>query len=237
MTFRQPSPPRSAARGDLVEENFGEIVVRENARRRAHELPPRRRPQSRKRHSRSWPSAGEANTAGLNLTAAGVETDAGLRRVDPHLRTSVPHFCRRRCHGPPAAGPAGDSDGFVAATNAVRGPTMTLGVNPIGSFTDPEYAQVGLTEAQARAAHDVVASTIHFDATAIIDGRTFGFTKLIVDRATHKFSVVTSSANGRSRSRRSRQSPSPPECESTSWLTFRFRFRPMPAYSAAWRPA
>jgi len=33
-----------------------------------------------------------------------------------------------------------------------------------------------------------VASTIHFDATTrtIIDGRTFGFCKLIVDRATHK---------------------------------------------------
>src|SRR6476619_5544633 len=65
---------------------------------------------------------------------------------------------------------------------------MTLGeaVNPIGSFTDPEYAQVGLTEAQARAAHDVVTSMIHFDATTrtIIDGRTFGFCKLIVDRAT-----------------------------------------------------
>jgi hypothetical protein len=77
----------------------------------------------------------------------------------------------------------------VAATNAVRGPTMTLAeaASPIGSFTDPEYAQVGLTEAQARAAHDVVVSTIHFDATTrtIIDGRTFGFCKLIVDRATH----------------------------------------------------
>jgi formyltetrahydrofolate hydrolase len=69
-------------------------------------------------------------------------------------------------------------------------PTMTLGeaVNPIGSFTDPEYAQVGMIEAQARAVHDVVVSTIHFDETTrtIIDGRTFGFCKLIVDRATHK---------------------------------------------------
>jgi pyruvate/2-oxoglutarate dehydrogenase complex dihydrolipoamide dehydrogenase (E3) component len=67
---------------------------------------------------------------------------------------------------------------------------MTLGdtVNPIGSFTDPEYAQVGLTEAQARAGHNVVTSTIHFNATTrtIIDGRTFGFCKLIVDRATRK---------------------------------------------------
>ena len=87
--------------------------------------------------------------------------------------------------------PPAIQDGFVAATNAVRGPTMTLNeaVNPIGSFTDPEYAQVGLTEAQARAAHDIVVSTIHFDSTTtrtIIDGRTFGFCKLIVDRETHK---------------------------------------------------
>jgi dihydrolipoamide dehydrogenase len=47
---------------------------------------------------------------------------------------------------------------------------------------------VGLTEVQARAAHDIVVSTTHFDSTTrtIIDGRTFGFCKLIVDRETHK---------------------------------------------------
>jgi dihydrolipoamide dehydrogenase len=52
--------------------------------------------------------------------------------------------------------PQAIQDGFVAATNAVRGATMTLGdqAPPIGSFTDPEYAQVGLTEAKARETHD-----------------------------------------------------------------------------------
>ena len=109
--------------------------------------------------------------------------------VDPYLRTSAPHiFAAGDITGRLLLVPPAIQDGFVAATNAVRGPTMTTGdaVNPIGSFTDPEYAQVGLTEAQARAAHDVVVSTIHFDATTrtIIDGRTFGFCKLIVDRAT-----------------------------------------------------
>ena len=134
----------------------------------------------------------QANTAELNLAAAGVETDdRGFVRVDPYLRTSAPHiFAAGDVTGRLLLVPPAIQDGFVAATNAVRGPTMTLdeAVNPIGSFTDPEYAQVGLTEAQARAAHDVVAATIHFDATTrtIIDGRTFGFCKLIVDRATHK---------------------------------------------------
>src|SRR5205085_10543905 len=47
---------------------------------------------------------------------------------------------------------------FAAATNAVRGATLPLWnqVSPIGSFTDPEFAQVGLTEAKAREQHDVV---------------------------------------------------------------------------------
>ena len=79
-------------------------------------------------------------------------------------------------------------DGLVAATNAVRGATTTLAdqVSPIGSFTDPEYAQVGLTEAKARESHDVVVTTIRFDGNTrtIIDGRTTGFCKLIVDRPT-----------------------------------------------------
>ena len=78
----------------------------------------------------------------------------------------------------------------MAATNAVRGATMTLAdqVSPIGSFTDPEYAQVGLTEAKARQTHDVVTAVVRFDSTTrtIIDGRTTGFCKLIVDRATSK---------------------------------------------------
>ena len=82
-------------------------------------------------------------------------------------------------------------DGFVAATNAVLGPTLTLEQDqpaPIGSFTDPEYAQVGLTEAKARAEHDVAVSVARFDAAmrTIIDGRTTGFCKLIVERGSGK---------------------------------------------------
>jgi len=79
-------------------------------------------------------------------------------------------------------------EGFVAATNAVRGATTAVAdvVSPIGSFTDPEYAQAGLTEANARKARDIVVAVVPFDSTTrtIIDGRTFGFCKLIVDRRT-----------------------------------------------------
>lgn len=134
----------------------------------------------------------QANTAKLNLAAAGVEIDArGFILVDPHLRTSEPHiFAAGDVTGRLLLVPPAIQDGFVAATNAVRGPSMTLedALNPVGSFTDPEYAQVGLTESQARASHDVMTATIHFDATTrtIIDGRTFGFCKLIVEQTTRK---------------------------------------------------
>ena len=133
-----------------------------------------------------------ANTAALNLAAVGVETNQrSFVRVDAYLRTSAPHiFAAGDITGSLMLVPQAIQDGFVAATNAVRGATMTLEekVSPIGSFTDPEYAQVGMTEAKAREKHDVATAIVCFDSTTrtIIDGRTAGFCKLIVDRATYK---------------------------------------------------
>ncbi len=133
-----------------------------------------------------------ADTAGLGLAVAGVETDArGFVQVDAYRQTTAPHiFAAGDVTGRLMLVPQAVEDGHTAATNAVRGPTTTLRseVAPIGSFTDPEYAQVGLTEAQARAAHDVVVETVRFDQTTrtIIDGRTLGFCKLIADRATSR---------------------------------------------------
>jgi len=134
----------------------------------------------------------QADTAGLNLAAAGVETDSrGFVQVNQFMQSSAPHiFAAGDVTGRLLLVPPAIQEGFVAATNAIRGPTMPLDeqVHPIGSFTDPEYAQVGLTESGARAAHDVTSATIHFDATTrtIVDGRTFGFCKMIVDCVTHK---------------------------------------------------
>jgi dihydrolipoamide dehydrogenase len=86
--------------------------------------------------------------------------------------------------------PQAIQEGFVAATNAVRGATMKAleGAAPVGSFTEPEYAQVGLTETQSRAKGEIVVAKVKFDATTrtIIDGRTEGFCKLIVDSQTHQ---------------------------------------------------
>jgi len=133
-----------------------------------------------------------ANTAGLDLARAGVETNKrDFVLVDEYLRTSADHvFAAGDITGRMMLVPQAIQAGFVAATNAVRGPTMKEldAPAPIGSFTDPEYAQVGLTETRARANGEVVVAKIRFDSTTrtIIDGRTNGFCKLIVDPKTRQ---------------------------------------------------
>ena len=131
-----------------------------------------------------------ADTKGLHLQAAGVETNPrGYVQVDEFLQTSSPSiFAAGDITGRLMLVPQATHDGFVAATNAVRGRTMPLWdqTSPIGSFTEPEYAQVGLTEAKARLTHNVIVTRVSFDETVrtIIDGRTIGFCKLVVDRNT-----------------------------------------------------
>lgn len=131
-----------------------------------------------------------ADTDGLSLPKARVTTDhRGFVKVDEYQQTSTPHiFAAGDVTGRLMLVPQAIQEGFVAATNAVRGPVMTIGepVTPIGSFTDPEYAQVGLTEGKARQRHDVLTAVLRFDSTTrtIIDGRKAGFCKLIVDRKT-----------------------------------------------------
>ena len=129
-----------------------------------------------------------ADTAQMNLGAAGVELDPqGNIRVDRFLQTTAAHiFAAGDVTGRLMLVPGAIEDGFVAATNAIRGPMLPLPhrVTPSGSFTHPEYAEVGLTEAKARETHDVVTTLVPFEAAVrpIIEGRTFGFCKLITDR-------------------------------------------------------
>jgi pyruvate/2-oxoglutarate dehydrogenase complex dihydrolipoamide dehydrogenase (E3) component len=131
-----------------------------------------------------------ADAVGLKLANAGIALDSrGFVQVDDYLRTSSPHiFAAGDITGRLMLVPEAIQDGFVAATNAVLGTKETRPhtVSPIGSFTDPEYAQVGLTEARARETHKALFVKINFDSTTrtIIDGRTTGFCKLIVDRET-----------------------------------------------------
>ena len=132
-----------------------------------------------------------ANTAELNLPAAGVQIDPrGYVRVDAQLRTSAPHiFAAGDVTGHVMVVHEAAREAYLAATNAVLGATNALPaeVSPLGSYTDPEYASVGLTETTARTTREVVVATQRFDSLPrpIIDGRPTGFCKLIVDRQRH----------------------------------------------------
>jgi pyruvate/2-oxoglutarate dehydrogenase complex dihydrolipoamide dehydrogenase (E3) component len=133
-----------------------------------------------------------ADTTGLNLAAAGVVPDQrGFVKVDNCLQTSAPHiYAAGDVTGRMMLVPAAIQDGFIAAMNAVLGSSETVAepLSVTASFTYPEYAHAGLTEAEARQAHDVLTATVPFDSTmrTIIDGRKDGFCKLVVDRKTAK---------------------------------------------------
>jgi pyruvate/2-oxoglutarate dehydrogenase complex dihydrolipoamide dehydrogenase (E3) component len=129
-----------------------------------------------------------ADTVGLNLAAAGVRVDSrGFIEVDSHLRANVPHvYAAGDVIGRAMLVPQAVQQGIVAggnASGAVDSPIPDC-VEPIGSFTDPEYAHVGLAEDDARQLHSIAVSVATYAETTrpIIDGRTRGFCKLIVDR-------------------------------------------------------
>src|SRR5262249_28914729 len=131
--------------------------------------------------------------AGLNLPVVGVQTNQrGYVDVDQYLQTTAPHvFAAGDVKGRLMLGPQGAHEGYLAATNAVLGPSVPLPEQgrPVRSCTDPEYAQVGLTEANARASGaEILVSTVPYRELArpLIDGRPVGFCKVIVDTVSHR---------------------------------------------------
>ena len=133
-----------------------------------------------------WP----ANLDALNLDVAGVVTEPGWIPVDDYLRTNVGHiFAAGDVNGRSMLVQTARMEGRLAATNAILGPSRqaSYDVVPSGSFTDPEYGRVGLTEAEAAQQHDVAVGIAYYDdlLRPVADGRSDGFCKLIADRREH----------------------------------------------------
>ena len=130
-----------------------------------------------------WPG----NVDSLNLAAAGVVTERSYIPVNDYLQSNVPHiFAAGDINGQSMLVQSARYEGRIAAENAVLGPyrRFTHEIVPSGSFTDPEYASVGLTEAQARQEYDCAVAVVHYDdlLRPVADGHPEGFCKLIVDR-------------------------------------------------------
>lgn len=177
--------------GIVVHENFGTIDSFERTRTGVRmNFSKRGRSESAEATLAVAAAGWSADTAGLNLAAAHIPPDPrGFVKVDEYLRTSTPHiFAAGDITGKGMLVPPAIQQGFVAASNAVLGPTTPFieQVRTSASLTDPEYASAGLTESKARETHDVLTTIVRFDSTmrTIIDGRKTGFCKLIVDRKT-----------------------------------------------------
>jgi pyruvate/2-oxoglutarate dehydrogenase complex dihydrolipoamide dehydrogenase (E3) component len=130
-----------------------------------------------------WP----ANVEQLDLKAAGIARRGAYVDVNEYLQTSQEHvYGVGDVNGLSMVVQSATYEGNIAAENAIFGPRRrhAYDVVPVGSFTDPEYAGVGLTESQARARYDCASVVISYDelTRAIADGRTEGFCKLLVDR-------------------------------------------------------
>ncbi|HNS01237.1 MAG TPA: NAD(P)/FAD-dependent oxidoreductase [Anaerolineae bacterium] len=131
------------------------------------------------------------NLDGLNLAAAGVETNGRYVVADDACRTTAPHiFACGDIDGRMMLVQSAGYEARIAAENAVLGGAgrQEHQIVPHGGFTNPEYASVGPTEAQAVQERDCVVAVVPYADLdrAVIDGRTEGFCKLIVDRETHR---------------------------------------------------
>jgi dihydrolipoamide dehydrogenase len=128
------------------------------------------------------------NTEGLDLERAGVATDQrGWVQVDERLRTSVPGVhAIGDLTGKVLLAHVATHQGLVAAgVIAGHDERMDYKAVPAATFTHPEVASVGLTEAKAReAGHDVVVGRFPFPALgrAQTYGSTEGLVKVVAER-------------------------------------------------------
>jgi pyruvate/2-oxoglutarate dehydrogenase complex dihydrolipoamide dehydrogenase (E3) component len=143
----------------------------------------------------------EPAIADLHPEEVGIAIDRGGIAVDDGLRTTAPGYWaigdavggeHRRFQFTHAA----TYDGPQVAENIIRGTDHrpSYDTMPRVTFTDPEVAGVGLTEAEARErGHDVHAETklIRELGKARAVGETEGFVKVVLDRGTGKLLGAT----------------------------------------------
>ena len=123
---------------------------------------------------------------------AGVQVDErGFIKTDKQMRTNVPHiFAIGDVAGNPMLAHKAIPEGRVAA-EVIAGKKHFFDPKCIPSvaYTDPEIAWVGLTETEAKAKGIKVGKGVFpwaASGRALSNGRSEGFTKLLVDEETHR---------------------------------------------------
>ena len=134
-----------------------------------------------------WP----ADLEGLNLDATDIKLNGPYIEVDDYLQTNVEGvYVAGDANGISMFVQSADHQARVAAQNAVSDSAKIYDPKAIatGSFTEPEYASVGMTQAQAEEEHDCIVEVIDYTGLprAVMDARTDGFCKIIIDKKTQK---------------------------------------------------
>lgn len=128
-----------------------------------------------------------ANTASLDLAAAGVRTDAsGAVIVDDRLQTSAPGiYAAGDCTNQPQFVYVAAAGGKRAAVNMLGGQvSLDLSAMPAVVFTDPQVATVGMSEAHAREQGietDSRVLTLDNVPRALMNFDTRGFIKVVAE--------------------------------------------------------
>jgi NAD(P) transhydrogenase len=126
------------------------------------------------------------NTAALGVERAGIAVDdRGRIVVDEHYCTSVPGiYAAGDVIGPPQLASVSMEQARVAACHAFDIPfkQMVDPITPIGVYSIPEVASVGLSEERAREqgmAVEIGKASFAHNSRAVIRGMTDGFIKLV----------------------------------------------------------
>ena len=129
-----------------------------------------------------------ASVSGLGLEAAGIETTKrGYVPVDPRTCESAVHgvYAVGDVIGPPSLAASSMEQGRRALRHALGlPPAADMDTIPIGIYTIPDIASVGLSEAEARERHgDALVGRARFEEVArgAIDGDGHGLLKLVCD--------------------------------------------------------
>ena len=142
----------------------------------------------------------KANTEGMGLASLGIELRKnGTIETDQYLRTAVPNiFACGDITGPYQFTHAASHQAWYATVNALFGFLKKFKVDyrviPWATFTAPEVARVGLSEADAKQQnidYEVTKYGIDDLDRAIADGEAHGFVKIITPRNKDKILGVT----------------------------------------------
>jgi pyruvate/2-oxoglutarate dehydrogenase complex dihydrolipoamide dehydrogenase (E3) component len=111
------------------------------------------------------------NIGSLNLDAAGIEYDRGIK-VNDHLQTTAKGvYACGDVAGPYLLSHMANFQGKIATMNALLPINRKANYEHVAwsTFTDPEFARAGLTEAEAREKHGDSIRVYHYDFAEKLD--------------------------------------------------------------------